>query len=436
MLTRNLCAPGFVLALCLAIAPRTMAKPPDLPQPAHPDLMPGEPPDIFFVPLLEPFAPLTITKVGEEEQETRKEPSAQCGCPFTCPLCGLLSGPFCSWLWKQVHDDPKPIEVRPGAEEASSERGNMTLEPTLVAMGHDLTDLMEGRDADELVRELVRLIETTIAPKSWANRGGSGRLDYNPELKTFFILQTEDVQEAIRELINLKRSENAVEKKTDEEPQEHSFPGTLLGMDILRPTSKAEHNLYISDLLENAHRNLLAGRVAQAQTQVREALARDRKAVLAHPLVYKMQLLHQVLDESVPADNEDRNSGEKPILTQKQLAAKDLKVADFYRRRGKDASAWMYYRLVQRRHPNTDEANQAAKRIAELTAKLQRQGKSLPHDPAEPEPLVPHMPGVDPGVIRAYHEILEMAPKKTPDSVCPVEARQQEPKKPAILEVQ
>src|SRR5438067_373228 len=86
-----------------------------------------------------------------------------------------------------------------------------------------------------------------------------------------------------------------------------------------------------------------------AQSLVREALAEDRQAVLAHPLVYKMQLLDQVLDEPVK--------------------------------------------------------------------------------------LVPHMPGVDPGVVRAYHEILELAPKKTSDSVRPVEAKQEQPKEPAVLEV-
>jgi outer membrane protein assembly factor BamD (BamD/ComL family) len=77
---------------------------------------------------------------------------------------------------------------------------------------------------------------------------------------------------------------------------------------------------------------------------------------------------------------------EKLVGIEKHQAAKDLKVAEFYRRRGKEGSAWFYYRLVQRRYPNTDEAKFATKRIDELTVKLQKQGKPLPNERAEPEP--------------------------------------------------
>ena len=101
----------------------------------------------------------------------------------------------------------------------------------------------------------------------------------------------------------------------------------------------------ITALLENAHRDLLAGRQTRARQFVQQALAEDRKAVLAHPLVYKMQLLSQVL--------------------------------------------------------------------------------------SEPEAIEPRMPGIDPGVIRAYHEILESAPKRTCDEVRPAAE-----KKPAVLEIQ
>ena len=313
-----------------------MAKPPDLPQQTHPDLTPSQP-EIFFVPLMEPFAPLTEAKPSEEEQETKTGESAKSKCPFTCPLCGILSGPLCSWLWKPTHEETGPLEpqqvygsydlsdlipeavgnnvrVGPskhkqaqgliqyiesnvrshggncnieynpemnsfviradeetqqqvskllerirlampderGTEEASSEPMVVKpLEPALVAMGHDLTDLLSGRDADEVVRELVRVIETTIAPRSWTNRGGAGQLYYNPELKTLFIVQTEDVQEAIRELVNLKRSERPVRKS--------------------RGWEFADSGYTVDCLLEKAHGYLLAGRVEQAQSLVREA---------------------------------------------------------------------------------------------------------------------------------------------------------------------
>ncbi len=85
------------------------------------------------------------------------------------------------------------------------------------------------------------------------------------------------------------------------------------------------------------------------------------------------------------AANKQEFLSEKLVGIEKHQAAKDLKVAEFYRRRGKDGSAWFYYRLVQRRYPNTDEAKQATKRIEDLTVKLQKQGKPLPNEKPEPE---------------------------------------------------
>ncbi len=67
-------------------------------------------------------------------------------------------------------------------------------------------------------------------------------------------------------------------------------------------------------------------------------------------------------------------------------AAKDLAVADFYIRTHHEGSAWFYYRLVERRYPNTPESKQASERLAALTVKLQKQGKPLPNETAEPEP--------------------------------------------------
>jgi hypothetical protein len=184
----------------------------------------------------------------------------------------------------------------------------------------------------------VRLIETTIAPKGWVNRGGSGQLHYNPELKTFFIVQTEEVQEAIHELINLKRTEKVLKKGDNEAGEEEH---RLLSSFRFDPQDE------ICIQLEKAHRDLLAGRIEDARARVRSALAMDRQLVLSHPLVYKMQLLHQVL--------------------------------------------------------------------------------------AEPVKLEPHMPGVDPGVVHAYHEILEEPLGKSTEAIRPVEIRRV---KPAVLEIE
>ncbi len=534
MPTRVLFALGLVLMLCLTLAPRTLAKPPDLPLPVHPELTPEErplpeggteeavkpaEPEIFFVPLLEPVPPLTTAKAGEEEQEKKTGGTAKAGCPCSCPLCG----PICSWVWNLMHKEEASKKVEPqqvfgsfdvsdlvdetagnnapvgpseqklartlmrhiencicpgswesqggkggieynpatnsllirhdeeaqeqvsclldgmrqlrevrawflsrpalaqfrqrGAEEASSEReSTKPAEQPLVALGFDITDLLEGRDADEVVRELVRMIETTIAPRSWANQGGAGRLDYNAELKSFFILQTPKVQEAIRELLYRKRGARAAESEMS-----------------LNPGNP------IRGLLEEAHRFLLAGRQNEARLLVQEAMKKDRKAVLAHPLVYKMQLLHQVMSE--PELNADKQDRLKTTLRgiEEHQANKDLKIAEFYRRTGKDGSACYYFRHVQRHYPNTDAASQAGQQLQQLTAKLRKQSKPLPSETPVSEPssevLVPHMPGVDPGVVHAYSEILEKGPAKTSSDVRPVAAKSVQPQTPAVLEI-
>jgi len=53
-----------------------------------------------------------------------------------------------------------------------------------------------------------------------------------------------------------------------------------------------------------------------------------------------------------------------------QQADRDLRIADFYRRTGHPGSAYFYYELVKRRYPNTDYANQADTRMAELQSRV------------------------------------------------------------------
>ena len=54
-----------------------------------------------------------------------------------------------------------------------------------------------------------------------------------------------------------------------------------------------------------------------------------------------------------------------------QQADRDFRIAEFYRRMKHPGSAYFYYELVQRRYPNTDYANKAGERIAELRSQVQ-----------------------------------------------------------------
>src|SRR5207248_9117759 len=77
----------------------------------------------------------------------------------------------------------------------------------------DTLKVVRKDDAESRVAELTRLIENGIAPNSWHSRGGPGRLEYGPELKAFFIMQTPEVQEAITEMLQVKRREMKLHRK-------------------------------------------------------------------------------------------------------------------------------------------------------------------------------------------------------------------------------
>jgi tetratricopeptide (TPR) repeat protein len=55
-----------------------------------------------------------------------------------------------------------------------------------------------------------------------------------------------------------------------------------------------------------------------------------------------------------------------------QQADRDLKIAQFYERTGHPGSAYFYYELICRRYPNSEYANQAAKRKVELKSKADK----------------------------------------------------------------
>lgn len=63
-----------------------------------------------------------------------------------------------------------------------------------------------------------------------------------------------------------------------------------------------------------------------------------------------------------------------------QLAEKEFKMAEFYRRVGQYASAYFYYDLVRRRYPKTKYASMAEERWANLREWLERKGEAVPSE--------------------------------------------------------
>jgi outer membrane protein assembly factor BamD (BamD/ComL family) len=93
-----------------------------------------------------------------------------------------------------------------------------------------------------------------------------------------------------------------------------------------------------------------------------------------------------------------------------QQAAKDYDIAEFYRRTGHPCSAYFCYEIVRRRYPGTKYFDQAAQRMQELRAKIEKTsgapaGAMVPPDkhesgllPAAPSPNL--LPGqLPPGIV-------------------------------------
>lgn len=91
--------------------------------------------------------------------------------------------------------------------------------PRLVQQVYPVADLVmtpeeegegEGCKSAESRDSLIRLFTNTIAPQSWADVSGPGTIEYLPEANALMIVQTPDVQEQVRELLDaLRRLETA-----------------------------------------------------------------------------------------------------------------------------------------------------------------------------------------------------------------------------------
>jgi Flp pilus assembly secretin CpaC len=69
--------------------------------------------------------------------------------------------------------------------------------PVSTMTGHKPTKTME--------QQLIKLITTTVAPKSWIDQGGPGTIDYHPLTMSLVINQTPDLLEQVQDLLNALR---------------------------------------------------------------------------------------------------------------------------------------------------------------------------------------------------------------------------------------
>jgi general secretion pathway protein D len=77
--------------------------------------------------------------------------------------------------------------------------------PRLVLTPYQVADLVipigAGKDVKTDEARLIKLIQDTVAPKSWASMGGKGTIDYFPLTMTLVINQAPDVQEQIADML-------------------------------------------------------------------------------------------------------------------------------------------------------------------------------------------------------------------------------------------
>jgi hypothetical protein len=139
------------------------------------------------------------------------------------------------------------------------------------------------------VDTLIRLIVSTIEPRSWAEQGGRGIVDYHAPSRSLVINQTADVHEQVVDLLTALR--RLVEK------EEAACPSACPKCEKLHAARAKGVHEQVEGLMKACRLAAEAGRHAKAAELAREAYALDADRVLADPLVYKMHLLARKRDE-------------------------------------------------------------------------------------------------------------------------------------------
>lgn len=107
---------------------------------------------------------------------------------------------------------PGPVDIVPGTPVGSPTSTSFASQST---NGQPQVTKSFATNTQEKV--LIDLITHTIAPDKWADSGGSGVIEYNPQLLSLVISQTPDIQDQVQELLTalrrLQDQEVAVEVK-------------------------------------------------------------------------------------------------------------------------------------------------------------------------------------------------------------------------------
>jgi RNA polymerase sigma factor (sigma-70 family) len=110
--------------------------------------------------------------------------------------------------------------------------------------------LLENASRPKQPEQLVKLITTTIAPKSWAARGGEGTIDYYPVHPALVVYQAPRVHKRIRELLEALRK-------------------------LSKPPEPASPKQKSAELLRKVHALCKEGKYAEAGALARKAYELD-----------------------------------------------------------------------------------------------------------------------------------------------------------------
>jgi hypothetical protein len=144
------------------------------------------------------------------------------------------------------------------------------------------------------MESLVRVITSTIEPRSWAEMGGRGAIGYHALSRSLVITQAPDVQEQVADLLTALR--HLMDK--DITPQDETpGPSACPKCEKLHAAHAKGTHEQVEGLMKACRLAAEAGRHVRAAELARQAFALDAERVQADPLVYKMHLLARKRDK-------------------------------------------------------------------------------------------------------------------------------------------
>jgi tetratricopeptide (TPR) repeat protein len=315
----------------------------------------------------------------------------------------------------------------------------------IVSAGYEVSELLLDpqvvwdRPSDRLkvvvketgARELIRLIKEGIAPETWDSAGGLGNIIYNEELKTLFVQQSPEVQEEIRDFLEVRQQEIDLRKKSCERQVEagngpaedvpvgnrHHEPagGCCPALpDFFEQFLEEDHHSHDGYRFQGAgqdfrvpgkkpHPDACAAfgdfRLKQSQEPATNEVKRRQLREEAR------QAYRQALELDPNCTEAQRGLARLETLEKEDGAEEEVsQLLDRCRKAllaGRTAEAEMYAAWALARDPFRVAANP-------MVYKMQL----LQQVAAPPVALEHRLPAIDPSVVRAYNEILQMVPPR------------------------